>query len=222
MVPHRRILGGGVTCKMRGREGVSAQSAAPSANPAPCARRVATRGKGWGLGGVRACAPRPRPPFQATFVRGCTEGVGDRGKDGAARGRRDGACATGSIRARKALEGRARPPPLLLSSNRLLPHHSGALAGGRLENEHAIGRARWLHRRRHLGIEPPLARPLLACEHRTGQLLSRASRARLGSLESRTGSFIETRCHRERGEERERVRETEQTILSLSVSRETL
>ena len=122
--------------------------------------------------GCGACAPPPPAPFTRRLCAGVQgecwrpeERRGGAGEEG-------GACVTGSIRTRKALEGRARAPPLLLSSNQQLPHHSRALAGGRLENEHAVGRARWLHRRRHLRIEPPLARPLLACEHRTGKIAS--------------------------------------------------
>ena len=145
------------------------RSVAPPATPASCARRVATRGKGC-VGGVRACAPPPQAPSPGDFCAGVRGGCWRREERRGGAGRGGEERVTGSIRARKALEGRARAPPLLLSSNRLLPHHSGALAGGRLENEHAIGRARWLHRRRHLGIEPPLARPLLACEHRAGNL----------------------------------------------------
>ena len=85
MVPHRRILGGGVTCKMRGREGVSARSVARPATPAACARRVATRGKGC-VGGVRACAPPPQAPFPGDFcagVRGeCWRRGGETGRRG--------------------------------------------------------------------------------------------------------------------------------------------
>ena len=75
-------------------------------------------------------------------------------------------------------KGELVPPPQPsppLSSNRLLPHHSGALAGLLLvgdsktsmrlgEHDGSIGDDT------HLGIEPPLARPLLACEHRAVNL----------------------------------------------------
>ena len=141
------------------------RSVAPPATPASCARRVATRGKGC-VGGVRACAPPPQAPSPGDFCAGVRGECWRREERRGGAGRGGEGRVTGSIRARKALEGRARAPPLLLSSNRLLPHHSGALASGRLENEHSVGRGRWLHRRRHLRIEHPLARPLLACEHR--------------------------------------------------------
>ena len=165
MVPHRRVLGGGVTCKMarQGRGECAVRGASRHARP------VREKGDDGRAARAVVCARAPRhpvPPCRGALRRGCREGDGRR--DGAARGKwAGGACVTGSIRARKALEGRtARPPPLFPSGNRLLPHQSRALAGGRLEHEHAVGRARGLHRwRRHLSIEPPLARPLLAREH---------------------------------------------------------
>ena len=85
MVPHRRILGGGVTCKMRGREGVSGGPWRPP--PPPPHVRGGWRHAARGALAVFVRAPRHlKPPHQATFVRGCGEGVGEGRRDGAARG----------------------------------------------------------------------------------------------------------------------------------------
>ena len=166
MVPHSRILGGSVTCARRAPRvsgwsvRVTRHSRPPVCEAGACRARQGAR--------TRTVRARYNPSLLYTSPASFAWGAGRSGG-----GKHAGQCGgvggrgvrTGGIRARHALEGRACAPPPLLGSSCMVPHHSGALAGGRLEHEHAVRRARRLHRRRHVRI----ARPLLAGEHQGGQ-----------------------------------------------------
>jgi len=171
--------------------------------PRPMCEEGGNARQGVGPGRCPRVRPATPPPFQATLCGGAGRVLETGGKTGRRGGGGMGRVLPAASALAKLWKGELAPPlsssaatdccPIILvrllvgdsKTSMRLGEHVGSI-GDDISASNPRSRGRFWH----ASIEPA------SC--------CIASRARLGSLESRTGSFIETRCHRERGEERER------------------